>query len=136
MKLNSKGVIVSILILIIMILVCHITNFFYPKNNFKNVGNNNNNNTPKQKDYNEIYYSNNTGEERLCDNVEQAEIPCDIIKKCEPEPVPEPTGLDSLSDSEIAVLYKFAYESAAREIMTRTLEDIEPTIPQVNPWGF
>lgn len=141
MKLNSSGVILAILILIIMILICHTMNFFYPKNTFVDISNNNNNdnNTPKQTDYNKIYYTSDSNEKQLCANVDQAEIPCEIVRTCKTEPVPTPAptfGLDSLSNSEIAVLYKVAYEASAREVLTRTLKDIKPTIPQSNPWGF
>ncbi len=129
MKLKSTGVVVSILILIIMMLICHTMNFFYPKNKFKNISKNNNNSdeTPKEKDYNEIYYTNDSDIKDLCAIANQAEIPCDIIKQCEPEPEPKLLGLDSLSNSELAVLYKFAYEASAREIFIRTLQDRKPT---------
>ena len=142
MKLNSSGVILAILILIIMILICHTMNFFYPKNKFVDISKNNNNNnsdTPKQTDYNKIYYTSDSNEKQLCANVDQAEIPCEIVRTCKtepapPTPTPAPTfGLDSLSNSEIAVLYKVAYEASAREVLTRTLQDIKP---EPNPWDF
>ena len=152
MKLNSSGVIVSILILIIMMLLCHAMNFFYPKNKFEDVDTKiinerkkqkNNNNQTKKTDYNQIYYSNesDSSEKKLCNDRDQPEIPCNIIKKCDPIPTPiQKTGLDSLSNSEIAVLYKFAYEASAREILTRTLNDTQPTTTQPtttqpNLWG-
>ena len=140
MKLKSSGVVISIFILIIMMLICHAVNFFYPKNKFENVGkrNNNNdddNNKPKKTNYNEIYYTNNSNEKQLCANVNQAQIPCDIVRICKPEPTFK-TGLDSLSNSEIAILFKFAYESSARELLTRTLQEIKPTTTKPNPWGF
>ena len=125
MKLNSSGVVVSILILIIMMLICHSMNFFYPKNNFIDIDSD----RPKQTDYNEIYYTNDLNKKQLCANVNQAEIPCDIVRTCKTEP--NKRGLDSLSNSEIAVLYKVAYEESAREIFTRTLKEI-PTTTQSN----
>jgi hypothetical protein len=132
MKLNSRGVIISILILIIMMLICHTMNFFYPKNKFENID------TKSITDYNEIYYTDELNKKQLCANVNQAEIPCDIVKKCEPEPTPTPTPIPkyTLSSSELDLLYKFAYEASAREIFTRTLEDLQPTTTQPNPWGF
>jgi hypothetical protein len=127
MKLKSSGVIISILILIIMMLICHTMNFFYPKNKFENVD------ATSKINYNEIYYTDELNKKQLCANVNQAEIPCDIVKKCnEPNQTPKPT----LSKSELALLYKFAYEASAREIFTRTLEDLQPTTTQPNPWDF
>lgn len=126
MKLKSSGVIISILILIIMMLICHTMNFFYPKNKFENV------NAKSTTDYNEIYYTDELNKTQLCANVNQAEIPCDIVKKCEPELIPKPT----LSNSELALLYKFAYEESAREIFTRTLEDLQTTTTQPNLWYY
>ena len=52
MKLNSSGVIVSILILIIMMLLCHAMNFFYPKNKFEDVDTKIINERKKQKNNN------------------------------------------------------------------------------------
>ena len=122
MKLKSSGVFISILILIMMMLICHTMNFFYPKNRFENVGNSRT--TPETTDYNKIYYS-NTDEKQLCANVNQAEIPCEIVRTCktEPAPLPNPT----LSNSELAILYKFAYEESAREILMRKLKEIKET---------
>jgi hypothetical protein len=128
MKLKSSGVIISILILIIMMLICHTMNLFYPKNNFENVD------ATSTTNYNKIYYTNELNKKQLCANVNQAEIPCDIVKKCEPVPTPKPKP--TLSKSELALLYKFAYEASAREIFTRTLEDLQPTTTQPNPWDF
>jgi hypothetical protein len=103
-------------------------NFFYPKNNFENVD------ATSTTNYNEIYYTDELNKKQLCANVNQAEIPCDIVKKCEPVPTPNPKP--TLSQSELALLYKFAYEASAREIFTRTLEDLQPTTTQPNPWDF
>jgi hypothetical protein len=128
MKLKSSGVIISILILIIMMLICHTMNFFYPKNKFENVD------ATRTTNYNKIYYTNELNKKQLCANVNQAEIPCDIVKKCEPEPTPKPKP--TLSNSELALLYKFAYEASAREIFTRTLEDLQTTTTEPNPWDF
>ena len=113
-------------------------NFYYPKNRFEDVGKSDKTNPT---DYNEIYYTNESNEKQLCANVNQAQIPCDVVRTCKTEPTPTPTpttkrGLDSLSNSEIAVLYKVAYESAAREVLTRTLKDIKPTTTEPNPWYF
>ena len=116
-------------------------NLFYPKNNFKNISKNNNNNsedTPNQTDYNEIYYTNELDNKQLCANVNQAQIPCDIVRACKTEPAPTPvptSGWDSLSNSERAVLYKVAYEESAREILMRKLKEIEESEEESDPWG-
>ena len=117
-------------------LICHSTNFFYPKNNFEDVGkkNNKNSTTPIKTDYNQIYYTNESDKKQLCANVNQAEIPCDIVRICKPEPTPIPKP--TLSDSEIALFYKVSYNESAREILTRTIKDMQPTITEPNPWGF
>ena len=120
-------------------------NFFYPKNKFEDVGKSDKrNNKTRQTNYNEIYYtdeSNDSNKKQLCANVNQAEIPCDVVRTCKTEPTPSPTpsptqGLDSLSNSELAVLYKIIYEGSAREIFTRTLKDMQPTTTEPNPWDF
>jgi len=144
MKLNTDGVTISILILIFMILTCHTMNYLYPKkrimqnkklnnrlNNEKlnNILKNNTNNlntfinTPNDIDYNKIYYT-NQNKKQLCENNlgKQANVPCDIVKKCSDE---DTIDEYSLSDSELAVLYKVAYEEAAREIFMITLREEE-----------
>ena len=148
MKLNTDGVTISILILIFMILICHTMNYLYPRkrmpqtiklnhklniklnNKLNNLKKNNKNNinsintftnTANDIDYNKIYYH-NQNEKKLCDaNLDkQANVPCDIIKKCSDD---EALDEYTLSDSELAVLYKVAYEEAAREIFMRTLRE-------------
>jgi hypothetical protein len=148
MKLNTDGVTISILILIFMILICHTMNYLYPRkrmpqtiklnhklnNKLNNLIKNNKNNinsintftnTANDIDYNKIYYH-NQNEKKLCDaNLDkQANVPCDIIKKCsDDEEIDEEIDEYTLSDSELAVLYKVAYEEAAREIFMRTLSE-------------
>ena len=148
MKLNTDGVTIAILILIFMILICHTMNYLYPRkrmpqtiklnnklnhklNNLKKNNKNNINsintftNTANDIDYNKIYYH-NQNEKKLCDaNLDkQANVPCDIIKKCsDDEEIDEEIDEYTLSDSELAVLYKVAYEEAAREIFMRTLSE-------------
>ena len=149
MKLKSSGVFISILILIMMILICHTMNFFYPKNKFVNIDRNSDSeDTPKKTDYNQIYYSNESDKKQLCANVDQAEIPCDIVRTCITESNTEPVivvpeitsaptlGLNSLSNSELAMLYKFAYEESAREILMRKLKEIKETEEANSQWDF
>ena len=149
MKLNTNGVMMSILILIFMILTCHTMNYLYPKKRIQiinpnikgncstysncsgkgpdtcncsgkgtdksNYDSNTTNelntfiNIPKNTNYNKIYYT-NQNEKQLCD--EHAKLPCK--KTCSDDDY-------SLSDSELAFLYKFAYEEAGREILMRTI---------------
>jgi len=120
MKLTSYGVTVSILILILMILICHTMNFFYPKNRFENIPRT----TTYNEKYNKIYYTPQNGK-KSCDtlgNMEgQAEVPCNVIKTCSGDMIDE----NNLSDSEIAYFYKVAYEEAAREIFMRTLKEVD-----------
>lgn len=130
MKLNADGVALSILILILMIITCHTMNYLYPRdtkntinnrkkmntvkinkqslNNFFNIPNN----IPQNTNYNKIYYQNQQ-KPTLCDNVNHANIPCK--KTCNSEED------YALSDSELAFLYKYAYEEAGKEILMREL---------------
>jgi hypothetical protein len=133
MKLSADGVTFSILILIFMILICHTMNYLYPKNLYPKIKFEN---IPEATNYNEIYYSNKSPNQ-ICDTLSQAEIPCTTIPKCNskgqpiptPTPTPSPASLASLSDSEIAVLYKVAYETSARELFMRTLEELSTPKP-------
>lgn len=128
MKLNSDGVTISILILILMILTCHSMNYLFPKNKFQNV--------PQTTSYNTIYYNN----KQLCNSVNkdtQAKVPCDVLTACaeqktEEKKIVKMGSLDSLSESELAVLYKVAYEDSAREIFMRTLGISNPTQQSTN----
>ena len=154
MKLNTDGVAISILILILMILTCHTMNYLFPKNrytmnnNMNNIMNNsasmNNNmnnsirinsninntmsnknekkslnnflNIPTNTNYNKIYYQ-NSNTISSCNNVEHANIPCKKICNAEED--------YALSDSELAFLYKYAYEEAGKEILMRKLNGEE-----------
>jgi len=137
MKLQTDGVTISILILIFMIVICHTMNYLYPKKRItqtnkltkklNNLIKNNKNsintftNTVNDIDYNKIYYH-NQNEKQLCDSNldKQANVPCNVVKQCSDD-----DKLDeyTLSDSELAVIYKVAYEEAAREIFMRTLRE-------------
>ena len=149
MKLNSDGVTISILILITMILICHTMNYLYPKNKFANIPKPTNN-------YNEIYYTNQNN--KLCSSINnssgitgdglgsdnllnQAEIPYDVISSCKTRSDGGSGGigddnmknyLSTLSESELAVLYKVAYENTEREIIMRTLNDISTKTTKYN----
>ena len=122
MKLQSNNVFIAIIILISMMLICHTAHFFYDKNNFSNVKD-----LPVQ--YNQIYYdtsnpygscNNRKPDQATLDQLlGQADVPCPVVtKQC---PIPTKFSLDSLSDSELAVIYKVAYENAGMEVLNRAL---------------
>jgi hypothetical protein len=123
MNLKSDGVFIAIIILISMMLVCHTAHFFYDRNNFSNVKG-----LPTQ--YNQIYYDNQSNTS-TCNNkppdqatldklLGQAEVPCATVQKQCPQPTQ--FNLNNLSDSELAVLYKVAYENAGMEVLNRALQ--------------
>ena len=158
MKLNSDGVTISILILITMILICHTMNYLYPKNKFANIPQTTNYNEIYYSNQNSKLCSNiNTGGDFSSNMLSQAEIPCDVISSCSSNGGCSCCSgcvgcsgcsgcsggggcsgcsgcggtnkyLETLSDSELAVLYKVAYENAQREIVMRTLSDISTKI--------
>ena len=129
MKLNTDGVAISILILILMILTCHTMNYLFPKDT-NTINNNNANinnktikqslnkflNIPNNTDYNKIYYQNQKTK-TSCDKDEHAHIPIPCKKTCDTEED------YTLSDSELAFLYKYAYEEAGKEILMRKLNE-------------
>jgi len=121
MNFKSQGLIISIIILICMILICHITNFLY-KNKHSDFIDLSLTNKPVQTQYNNIYYPNNS-----CSDIGQAEIPLKIISGCQcqnqcQQENPTTTKYE-LSDSELADVYKYAYETAGLNVMTRTLAE-------------
>ena len=138
MNLKSNNVFIAIIILISMMLICHTAHFFYDKNNFAN--------TALPTKYNQINYGSKNPYAK-CNNsppdqatidylLSQAEMPCVAIppphysssssssSSSLPTPTPSHTkfSLDSLSDSEIAVIYKIAYENAGMEVLRRALK--------------
>ncbi len=93
-------------------------NFLYPRNNFINLA------IPKgpaPTKYNKIYFEKKGSDNLSCDILKQAQMPCNT--KCTPNFTVHPTS--TLSDSEIAVLYKYAYETSGLEIMNRLLNENE-----------
>ena len=120
MNLKSDGVFISIIIIISMMLICHTAHFFYDRNSFSNIA------VPTQ--YNQIFYDNQSNNSSCNNRIDQAtldqllgqaEVPCATAQKqC---PTPTQFTLDSLSESELAVLYKVAYENAGMEVLNRAL---------------
>ena len=133
MKFKSKGLLISIIILISMMLICHTVNFLYPRNKNSNSFSNlplfiPNNTLPIE--YNNIYYDySNTDQKLNCKMKNEAEIPCKIITKCTiPIVTPTISALPTttkyqLSESEIAMIYRDAYFDAGRELLLRTLNE-------------
>jgi len=120
MNLKSDGVFISIIILISMMLICHTAHFFYDRNSFSNIA------VPTQ--YNQIFYDNQSNNSSCNNRIDQAtldkllgqaEVPCATSQKqCT---TPTQFTLDSLSESELAVIYKVAYENAGMEVLNRAL---------------
>jgi len=113
---NASGVFIAILILIIMLLTCHTMNLLYPRNTassnnkFENLINKS---TIIPTQYNVITYDNH---KLQIPCASQAQIPCKVMQKqC------TRSAQNTLSDSEIAILYKQAYEMAGNEVLLRTL---------------
>jgi hypothetical protein len=120
-----------------MMLICHTANFLYPKNKNSNSFSNLALSIPKNSvpvEYNKIYfYNNDKTEESECKLKKEAEIPCEIVSKCEntdtsasntPASIPVTTKFE-LSDSEMAVIYRDAYVQAGRQVLLRTINGIQ-----------
>jgi len=128
---KSKGLIISIIILISLILICHISNYLYNKNIHSSNESSKNEfynvkleiptgNVPTQ--YNQIKYENKG---KLSCNSWQAEIPCNKVdtSACI---VPATTKYE-LTDAEMIDVYKFIYENAGLQVLQRTLKEPKPT---------
>lgn len=121
MKLIFDGVAISILILIAMLIICHTANLLMDsKGKVRRQMNNSFINTPANlpTKYNEIYFDKQEGES--CKIKREAEVPCNIVPECTETPKPT-AGLSLLSDSEIAMMYKYIMERAGFEVASRTL---------------
>ena len=64
--------------------------------------------------YNQIYFDKQEGES--CKIKREPEVPCKIIPECTTK-----TGMELLSDSEIAMFYKYLMERAGFEVANRSL---------------
>ena len=115
MNFNYTGLFISVLILLGLLITCHLRNYFnIPKSDFINLvvptG------TPSLQ-YNQISYT--PGMLKIpCEIAEQGHFPCSQIQQCSS---PQTTQATQLSDSELAILYKEAYERAGMEVMKRIL---------------
>ena len=128
MNFDSEGLIISIIILILLMLICHISNFIYDitkKNKFENLPISMLNN-PLATQYNAINYDNQCSKLAPCNQLNEAALPCTIISECSKKnklSVPTKPPFQ-LSDSEWAVVYRDAYNSAGRELLFRSLNEI------------
>ena len=119
MNFGYTGLCVAVLVLLAMLMTCHLKKYFnssVQSARFINLA------IPTGTipiNFNQISYSNN-GYKIPCEIAAQANIPCSQIQKpCLPTNITQPQ-ID-LSDSEIAVIYKEAYEQAGLELMRRAL---------------
>jgi hypothetical protein len=107
---GNKGLIISIIILIGLLLICHISNYMNPKpvhsEQFNSIYF-----APANTKYTEIGYYDLLNEKKICDDLAQANIPCPT-KSCAKE----------LTDYDMALLYRVMYNRAGLEIMKRTLD--------------
>ena len=115
MNFNYTGLFIAVLILLGMLITCHLRNYFNtPKSDFINLvvptG------TPPLK-YNQISYTPDI-QKIPCEIAEQGNFPCSQIQTCSS---PQTTQAAKLSDSEIAIIYKEAYERAGLELMKRVI---------------
>ena len=128
MNFKSEGLFITVIILISLLIICHISNFMYEiynKNKFANLPLSISSN-PIATKYNTIYYDNQCTPSP-CNQQNEAAIPCSIISSCSKNPTPTPTQTKlpyKLSDSEMAVVYRDAYNSAGRELLRRALNEI------------
>ncbi len=114
MNFKYTGLFISILILLSILITCHMRNYFIqPKCDFINLAVPTG--TPPLK-YNKITYIPEL-QKIPCEIANQGNFPCNQIQPCTTVPSEE-----QLSESELAILYKEAYELAGLEIIRRTLE--------------
>lgn len=123
---THTGLLIALCILISMLLICHTMNFLFThKRNSSSFYNIPSITRPLPTQYNLITYDDNLGK-IPCDS--QAQIPCNVIQK---QCTNQPTKY-TLSDSELALLYKEAYEMAGEEVLLRTLNEMQ-TPSTTNP---
>jgi hypothetical protein len=129
MNFNHTGLFIAVLILLGMLITCHLRNYFnprqtprltsMPKSDFIDLAIPTA--TPPIK-YNKITY--NPAKQTIpCEIANQGSFPCSQIQSCMDDQNPQTTQAFQLSDSEIALLYKEAYERAALEVMNRMLKN-------------
>ena len=135
MNFKSQGLLISILILISLILICHTVNFLYPKhqthhtyNTHQSQNKNLNNflnlaipNITTPVEYNQIYYD-KQALKIPCNQSKEAQIPCNVVSSCTNTTPQIPiTTQYQLSDSELNILYRSLYADAGRQVLYKTL---------------
>jgi len=149
MKMDKKIIILALIILISLLLICKLSNYWYAgnsyagnsyagnsyagnsyagnsknKNNFINLFSNTSSSptgTIPLK-YNDIYYYGELNKipcGAQLDLSNQAQIPCIMRKRC-----PEPEE-SKLSANDIALLYSEAYKMAGKEVLNRAITDMK-----------
>ena len=121
---TNRTLVIAITILIILLLICHLANFFYPKYHQQHQSKNNFTipDTPMttiNNTYNRITYEPPLIQQISCQP--HAQLPCPD----KPSDVTCPTSYKPTPVDE-ALYYKFAYEAAGLEVMNRTVN----TTPQ------
>ena len=123
MKLNRKLVILALILLIGLLLICKLSNYWYASDDTSNTSKNNFATTgtiPLQ--YNDIYYYGDVNKipcgNKQIDLSGQAQIPCIMRKKC---PDIDKAEEYKLSDSDRALLYKEVYRLAGKEVLNRAI---------------
>ncbi len=121
MKFTHIGLFISVLILLGMLITCHLRNYMRsntsPKSDFINLAIPTG--TPPMR-YNQISYNDQRQKKIPCEIAAQANVPCSQIQTpCPAQSISD--QLSQLSDSELAIIYKLAYEQAGLELMNRVV---------------
>jgi hypothetical protein len=126
---SYTGLFIAVLILLGMLVICHLKNYFNSKsrniqNSFINLA------IPSGTlplEYNKISYSG--GSDFIpCEVAAQANVPCSQIQTpCQSTPTTTKPQMQ-LSESELAIIYKEAYEQAGLELINRTLRGRLPNM--------
>lgn len=123
MNFTHTGLFISVLILLGMLITCHLRNYMRsseanPKSDFINLAIPTG--TPPLR-YNQISYSDQR-RKIPCEIAAQANVPCSQIQTpCTSGSTSTDSQMYQLSDSELAIIYKLAYEQAGLELMNRVL---------------
>ena len=110
---GNVGLIISILVLILISLSCHVMNYLFPRNLDKFVNDSNGCSSKCPGRYAKIdYYYPKPNE--ICTSNEEAQVPCFVTDKC--------TNRE-LTDDQKALLYRVMYNRSGLEIMKRALDN-------------
>ncbi len=126
LKLNDTNtcLFIAIGILILLMAICHISNYMYPKEKFNDSWENV---QPVNTKYTNInYYALPKG---ICDNIpSNANIPCPTTESTEKKPCITPLPTESciptkseLTPEQLITLYRYLYERSGIEVMKRVV---------------